>query len=256
MIRLLSTDFDGTLVDHYAEPPVSPALFELFARLRHSGVLWAVNTGRGLDLTMEGLRQFAFPIEPDYILTNEREVFHRDATGRWRDYGDWNRRCAEAHDWLFESEAPFVEKVLRFTPGTEPIYEDERPVGLIAGSDEEMESVVNFLHSVRDPGSLFHYQRNTLYLRFCHAHYSKGSALGELCRLTGISAQETFSAGDHHNDISMLDRRFAHWTAAPGNAIEEVKDAVRNAGGYVAEGRASHGVVEALEHFLEQASSL
>ena len=255
MIRLLSTDFDGTLVDHFATPPVSPAVFEMFAKLRRSGVLWAVNTGRGLEFTLDGLRQFNFPVEPDYILTNEREVFHRNPAGEWQDFGDWNRRCSEAHDWLFQSEAAFVEQMLRFLETkteASPIYENKRPVGLVAGSDEEMDRVVEYLHTVRGPDSLFHYQRNTVFLRFCHAHYSKGSALGELCRLIGISAEETFAAGDHHNDLSMLDGRFARWPTAPGNAIDEVKTAVRSAGGYVADARCSEGVVEALEFFFRE----
>ena len=53
------------------------------------------------------------------------------------------------------------------------------------------------------------------------------------------------------NDLSMLDGRYARWPAAPGNAIDEVKEAVRKAGGYVATARCSDGVVEALRHFFE-----
>jgi HAD superfamily hydrolase (TIGR01484 family) len=254
MIRLLSTDFDGTLVDHYASPPVAPALFELLAELRRCGVLWALNTGRDLAFAQDGLRQFEFPLEPDYILTNEREIFHRNAQGQWQDYGDWNRQCLLAHDLLFEQEACFLEEMLRFIreeTGAEPIYENSKPVGLVAQSDAEMDRVIEYLHTSRSPESLFHYQRNTIYLRFCHAHYSKGAALGELCRLTEVSIHETFTAGDHHNDISMLDGTFARWAAAPGNAIEEVKGAVQKAGGYVAQARCSDGVVEALRYFLE-----
>ncbi|MEI6350331.1 MAG: HAD family hydrolase [Verrucomicrobiota bacterium] len=255
MIRLLSTDFDGTLVDHFASPPVSPALFELFRQLQHCGVAWAINTGRDLNFALDGLRQFEFPIEPDYILTNEREIFHRNPAGEWQDYGDWNRRCIEAHEILFETEQGTLNEMLRFLRAetrAETIYEQDKPVGVITQNDEEMDRVVAYLHEVRGPDSLFHYQRNTIYLRFCHAHYSKGAALGELCRLTQIGPEETFSAGDHHNDLSMLDGRFARWPAAPGNAIEEVKAAVRAADGYVAGARCSDGIVEALRHFLHE----
>jgi len=56
MIRLLSTDFDGTLVDHDASPAVSPALYEMLAELRRCGVAWAVNTGRDLEFILHGLR--------------------------------------------------------------------------------------------------------------------------------------------------------------------------------------------------------
>ena len=91
--------------------------------------------------------------------------------------------------------------------------------------------------------------RNTIYLRFCHEAYSKGTALGELARLTGISREEIFAAGDHYNDLPMLDGRFAQWVACPGNAVAPVKEAVAQAGGYVAKGECSAGVVEALLYF-------
>jgi HAD superfamily hydrolase (TIGR01484 family) len=255
MIRLLSTDFDGTLVDHFAPTPVAPALFETLLELRRCGVLWAINTGRDLGLTLEGLQEFQFPLAPDYILTNEREVYHRDPEGKWRDYGDWNRRCTEAHDALFEQEFAFVGEMLRFLEAetnAQPIYENDRPVGVVAASDEEMDRVIEFLVASRTPDSRFHYQSNTIYLRLCHQDYSKGAALGELCRLTGITPLETFTAGDHHNDLSMLDGRFARWPTAPGNAIDQVKSTVQQAGGYVATARCSHGVVEALRYFFKE----
>ncbi|MEY5026668.1 MAG: hypothetical protein RLZZ244_2196, partial [Verrucomicrobiota bacterium] len=85
MIRLLSTDFDGTLVDHFANPPVDPALFRMLEVLRGRGVHWAINTGRDLPFVDEGLREFGFPVEPDFVLTAEREVFHRGAGGGWED---------------------------------------------------------------------------------------------------------------------------------------------------------------------------
>jgi HAD superfamily hydrolase (TIGR01484 family) len=254
MIRLLSTDFDGTLVDHDSKPAVSPDLYEMLAQLQRCGVSWAVNTGRDLNFILQGLREFEFPFEPDYILTNEREIFHRNPDGKWQDYGDWNRRCIEAHESLFSNESSFLDEVLgyiRQETRSELIYENSRPVGIVAADDAEVDRLITFVHDRRGPDSLFHYQRNTIFLRFCHAHYSKGTALAELCRLTDIGGHETFSVGDHHNDLSMLDGRFARWAAAPANAIDEVKETVRKAGGYVAEKRCSEGVVEALRHFFE-----
>ena len=99
----------------------------------------------------------------------------------------------------------------------------------------------------RVPG--FHFMRNTIYVRFCHEDYSKGTALSELARLTGIDRQAIFAAGDHYNDLPMLDGRHAHWVACPSNAVEAVKITVAKAGGYVARGECSEGIVEALRHF-------
>src|SRR5256886_10745151 len=64
---------------------------------------------------------------------------------------------------------------------------------------------------------------NTIYLRFCHADYHKGAALAELARLIDVPRENIFAAGDHHNDISMLNGQVAAMPACPANAIEEVK---------------------------------
>ena len=100
---------------------------------------------------------------------------------------------------------------------------------------------------VRVPG--FQFMRNTIYVRFCHEDYSKGTALAELGRLSGIARECIFAAGDHLNDLPMLDGTHAKWVACPGNAVEPVKNAVTKAGGFVATGICSYGVVEALRHF-------
>jgi HAD superfamily hydrolase (TIGR01484 family) len=251
-ILLLSTDFDGTLVDHEGNPPVSPELFAALEALRAKGVLWAVNTGRVLWHIEAGLHEFKFPISPDYVLTSERELFHRDPSGKWVDYGDWNQRCAADHDALFQQASPLLADIhARFdaVPWAHFEYDGERMVGIVTESDAQMDDVCAFLENerLRIPG--FNFMRNTVYLRFCHEAYSKGTALGELTRLIGMERQNIFAAGDHYNDISMLDGRFAKWVTCPGNACEPVKRLVRNAGGYVAEGTASFGIVEALKRF-------
>jgi hypothetical protein len=71
-----------------------------------------------------------------------------------------------------------------------------------------------------------------------------------LSRLTKIPREVIFAAGDHHNDVSMLDGRYAAFPACPANAISEVKEAVRAASGWVAEKEHGAGVHEALQHFL------
>ena len=65
MIKLLSTDFDGTLVNHEEHPPVSAALFDLLVDLRGKGVFWAINTGRAVHHIVEGLAEYDFPLQPD-----------------------------------------------------------------------------------------------------------------------------------------------------------------------------------------------
>ena len=130
------------------------------------------------------------------------------------------------------------------------IYEPEGPAGLIAASEDEMNRVTEFIEQARAKQPKFNYQRNTVYLRFCHADYHKGAALSELARLLEIARDNIFAAGDHHNDVSMLDGKFAAMPACPANAIPEVKAAVQGADGYVAQREHGAGVHEALMHFL------
>ncbi|CAN5165134.1 sugar-phosphatase [soil metagenome] len=252
-IRLLSTDFDGTLVEHARDPVFDRRCMALIAELQKSGAVWAINTGRSVDLLESGLTDFAFPVRPDYILTSERDVF-RPCTngGQWEAFGDWNSRVALEHAELFTSAASVLDDVLDFVnqnTRARVIHDRHGVEGLIAQNEEEMERIVRFIDEARVPQPKFHYQRNTVYLRFCHTDYHKGAALAELSRLLDISRDEIFAAGDHHNDLSMLDGRYAEYTACPSNAIDEVKQTVRNSGGYVAESCCGAGTYEALLYY-------
>src|SRR6266545_1406010 len=253
-IKLLSIDFDGTLVSRVSEPVLDTQCMELIRELQDTGTMWAINTGRSVGLLESGLADFSFPIRPDFILTEERDVFRPGQNGdRWEAFGDWNERCAREHRELFSSASSVLTEVIDFvTQKTQArvIYEPDGPAGLIANSEEEMNLVTEFIEQARARHPKLDYQRNTVYLRFCHADYHKGAALAELARLIEVPRENIFTAGDHHNDISMLDGKFAAMPSCPANAIDEVKAAVRAAGGYVAKKQHGAGVYEALLHFL------
>lgn len=257
MIRLLSTDFDGTLVQHDKDPGVSPRLIEMLQQLRSQGVLWAINTGRALFHILDGLEEFQFPIRPDYVLTAEREVYRQTSDGSgWEDFGDWNERATRAHDELFEKARWLLKEIdLFINKETRARSIDDRSgLGVVAADEYELEKIVRFIDGIRTEVPEFYYQRNSVYLRYCHTDYSKGSALGELSRLLGLSRDQIFAAGDHYNDIPMLDGKYARWVCCPANSAEPVKETVRRAGGHIAEGVCSEGVVEALDYFLVDCS--
>ncbi|HEY2801811.1 MAG TPA: HAD-IIB family hydrolase [Chthoniobacterales bacterium] len=251
-IQLISTDFDGTLVSHASDPVFDRNCMELIRELQKGGAIWAINTGRSVGLLEKGLESSSFAIQPDFILTSERDVFRPSERG-WEPYGDWNERCARAHADLYHSASSVLAEVVDYIgrkTKARVIYETEGPAGVIATSEEEMDRLTAFIDRAKAGTPKFHYQRNMIYLRFCHADYHKGSALAELARLTETSRETIFACGDHHNDLSMLDGRFADLPACPANAIPEVKKAVRRAGGWVAEKEYGAGVNDALRHFL------
>src|SRR5438477_10322387 len=253
-IKLLSIDFDGTLVSRVSEPVLDARCMELIRDLQSDGVLFSINTGRSVVLLESGLADFEFPMRPDFVLTTEREVFRPGSNGeKWEPFGDWNTRCARDHAELFSSAQSILAEVVDFvTQKTKAqlIYHSQGLEGLRAESAEEMDRIVEFIEGAGAKEPKFNYQRNTIYLRFCHADYHKGAALAELARLIDIPRENIFAAGDHHNDISMLNGEVAAMPACPANAIDEVKETVRSAGGYVAQRQHGAGVHEALKHFL------
>lgn len=253
-IRLISTDFDGTIVAHDSDPVLDPLCMQLIADLKSDGAAWAINTGRSVELLESGLLDFEFPVQPDFILTSERDVFRPSTNGgaRWEAFGDWNERCAREHAELFTAKESVLAEVVDFVnqkTRSRLIYQADGVEGLIAADEAEMDRITKFIDDAREKQPKFHYQRNTVYLRFCHSDYHKGAALAELARLIDVPRENIFAGGDHHNDLSMLDGKFAAMPACPANAIRLVKDTVEDAGGYVAKRAYGSGMHEALLHF-------
>ncbi len=249
-LRLLSTDFDGTLIRWDAIPSAPAALWDTIARLRRSGVQWAINTGRTLELTLEGLRTHGVPMEPDFILATERELYRKEGDC-WVDFGEWNVQSRSDLFELFEvahSLLAEIEEFLAREGGGEMIWEEGRRIGLRAHTEEDMHRIAEFIDRSSRGVPIFGYQRNWVYLRSSHNRYDKGSVLTELQRLIGVTAEETLALGDHHNDLSMLDGNAARYVACPSNAVDDVKRAVRKAGGYLARGCCGEGTLEALLH--------
>src|SRR5436853_7342298 len=253
-IRLLSIDFAGTLVSRVSEPVLDERCMKLIGELQNAGVLFSINTGRSVDLLESGLNDLEFPVRPDFILTTEREVFRPGGNReKWEPFGDWNTRCARDHAELFSSAQSILAEVVDFvTQKTKAqlIYHSQGLEGLRAESAEEMDRIVEFIERAGAREPKFNYQRNTIYLRFCHADYHKGAALAELARLIDVPRENIFAAGDPHNDLSMLNGEVGAMPACQANPLEEVKAAVRDAGGYIAQSEHGAGVHEALQFFL------
>lgn len=249
--HLLSTDFDGTLIGFDSDFTCSAEFAEALTGHRRRGGLWAINTGRSLPHILQGLDRFQAPVTPDFLLTNEREIFRRTSDGEWGDYGDWNVLCDSDHQELFHKSAPLLQALSDLVtahPGAVVVYENGQPSGIAARDEDQAERLSADVRDLTAGVLDFSFQRNTVWLRFCHARYDKGSALGELCRLEGISAANVFCAGDHFNDLSMLRVERAAMLACPANAIAPVKAAVAQSRGHVSDQAFSRGVADGLLH--------
>lgn len=82
------------------------------------------------------------------------------------------------------------------------------------------------------------------------AFLNKGLAVREVMRLTGIKANEILTAGDEKADIAMMSEECSAYSVCPANASEEVKEFIRQKGGYIGKSRYSDGVMEAFSACL------
>jgi phosphoserine phosphatase len=253
-VRLLSMDFDGTLVSEADRPPFPAELIEALNFLQAGGVSFALNTGRTIELVDTGLAANRFPVRPDFALTTERDIYRWNGSN-WEALGDWNHICEQRHAELYQNSLEFLAELEAFAlglNGTKIHRESDRLAGVITATSRQMDEFCAYVDLRGDGLPEFSYQRNSIYLRFCHIDYNKGTVLAELQRLMGFLPDQTFVVGDNFNDLPMLDAKFARYLACPANSIAEVKNAVERHGGIVARGKSGHGVSQALREFFPQ----
>ena len=254
-IKLISTDFDGTLFAEFELPPIPDSIVTLIGGLQSRGAKWVINTGRDMSSLMEALARSRIPIQPDYLVLVEREIFFHDGV-RYVGVPEWNEACARDHAELFARVRPLVSQLMDWvnTRFRATVYEDlHSPFCLIANNNGDADAIHEQLNEFCRgvPGLVV--VRNDVYARFSHAAYNKGTALAEICRRLRLGVENVFAAGDHLNDLSMLSTTRARWLAAPANAVEPIKAAVRRQDGFVSGLHCGDGVAEGLRHWLETA---
>lgn len=251
-IGLLSTDFDGTLIGHEPDARTAASLTSALRDLRERGALWAVNTGRQLWFALEGLEHAHLPHDPDFVLSSEKDIYRRLGEGDWEAFGEWNAETEKRTIDLLGRAGRVIEAICEMSQrekSIEILYENGRIGGLMTADTETMDRVVETVRALAADVPDFSFNRNMVWMRFTHRAIHKGSSLAELARLLGIDRENVLAIGDHHNDIPMLDGSAAAMVACPANAVGEVKDAVRAAGGYVSPLSWGEGVADAIRHF-------
>ena len=252
MIKLISTDFDGTLFAEFEDPPVPLALQNLIARMQEQGAKWVINTGRDLSSLMESLGRAQLLVKPDFLVLVEREIY-RHVHSEYLEDSAWNRECSRAHAELFrrvEADVPRLRAWVEERSNGIFYADAYSPFCLIAEKNDDAEVIHTYLSDYCKSVPHLTLVRNDVASRFSHEAFNKGTALAEIARQLGITPEETFAAGDHLNDLPMLSTKYARFLAAPANAVFAVKQLVRGQNGFVSELSHGHGVAEGLEHFL------
>ncbi|NJM38395.1 MAG: HAD hydrolase family protein [Akkermansiaceae bacterium] len=124
------------------------------------------------------------------------------------------------------------------------------PAGIISQSEEEMEWIVGHIAPLVAVEPHFSWQRNSIYLRFGHRDFQKGSSLSEITKNYDLKTADCFAIGDSYNDTEMLDPAHAGMIACPANAVAAIQQKVTMYGGVVAKASHGYGSIEAINHFF------
>src|SRR5260370_3414683 len=183
-IKVISTDFDGTLFAEFESPPIPRHLQELIGELQARGVKWIINTGREMSSLLETLGRAGISIDPDYLVVVEREI-HSHYNSQFVGLEEWNTACTRTHAELFARVQPELPKVIAWISERfhASIYEDAySPLCLIASNNDQMDALCAYLRNFCRTIPNRTLVRNDVYARFSHESFNKGSALGAITR--------------------------------------------------------------------------
>lgn len=252
-IKLVSTDFDGTLFCDHETPAVPIHLQELLADFQDRGGIWVINTGRDLPSLLGDLRDHKIEPQPDFLVVVERLIYRREGK-QFMPMDAWNAECTRKHEELSfairEEIPPLVDWINRNSNAS--VFSDEySPLAVVATTNPEMDAIESRVLEVAEGLPETAWMRNDVYARICHADYSKGTTLIEIQRMLGIDPAEVFAIGDHLNDLAMLDPDVAAHIAVPENAVPAVKARILQIDGTISEYSHGHAVAFELKRLLE-----
>jgi len=252
---VLGFDFDDTLVMKDSPSQVDERFFECLKWVRSTyGAAWGIATGRSLYQLIEGLNEAGFPFLPDFVIVREREIFFPGQFGRWVPDENWNRRCEKDHNRLFRKCKRALAKIkdhIEVNTDARWVSVEGDAAGIVSSTEEEMDAILRIVEKLALHSDLT-FERNSIYLRFSHRAYRKGTCLKEAANRWGLECDKILAIGDNHNDLSMLQPEICEACGCPANAIQEVRDYVTERGGKVAANPGSIGVMEVMKHYFDQ----
>ena len=252
IIRLISTDLDGTLLGGDRGDAIPSDAIQRIAELKAVyDALWVINTGRQLRSLLDGpFRYTLFRVFPDYLVVRESEIYRKTGRCRYRPLRRWNRDVRRARKAVLRQLRPALREWNDEILAQFPCNDHAEGSSSSLWFRSEAAVAVRIEEALREkmqgyPEALVYRNGTDVYLGF--TFFTKGAALGEIAVLENRPRDQIFAVGDGPNDLSMLDGNVAAWCATVANADPNVIEQVRRANGYVAEASFAKGVIEALD---------
>ncbi len=243
----------------YEDPPehFHPDIVAALNHLQTRGVEWIANSGRSFEgqwaiirhcLEERGLRH-----APRAIISNESYIFVREGDG-YIPLEPWNeeasRSARSVHAELQQTHKEALDALVNRHAPDGVYFSEDGTVFQMTGPEEAravfIDELQHMLHAMPSAELI----NNGEWIVVIHTRLGKGNVLKAYLAWRKMAADTVLAVGDHGNDLSMLDGSVTPHVACPGDAFPAVRDAVRRAGGYVAEAHGPHGTLEAFHHFF------
>ena len=255
-IRLISTDLDGTLVGHIADFQLYEEFRErLIAYRRKHNTIWATCTGRSLAST----KQFLGPMEdlgicPDFIIIGHAYIYEHTQFG-YIPHLAWNFRMRrifrENNLKLQRSIEKWYRSITGASIGVVTVYKRKTRMRMRFKTVDASKTVERMITKDSDEHPYLRVVRCDREVDVFQLPFSKGLAVSELASHLIIDSSEILTIGDGYNDISMLDKSVAAYSACPSNAEPEVQYLVHENRGHLARKPELSGVIEILDAYLD-----
>ena len=263
MIKLISTDLDGTLLDPMKNLP--PDFPEVFERLQRNNIRFVASSGRSYQAVRPIFREMTDRMS--FICDNGAFVISGDKATHINPIScaDLNRIikvCSESlhnvYPVLCGLNGTYVSpEVFRKNDKELGFYyfmrtECENPADVddqimkVAIYDPDNPSVNSYpvLNSILGEEMTL-VVSGDLWMDIMNKGIDKGRALSQIQEEYGISKEETMAFGDFYNDIPILER------AKYSYVMENANDDMKKHGKYIAACNSEYGVTKAIINYLD-----
>jgi hydroxymethylpyrimidine pyrophosphatase-like HAD family hydrolase len=252
--RLVALDFDLTIYDH-ANPRETRRLLPLFEQLRARGVMAGCASGRSIAELRQPLEEIGFAWAspfPSFAVCSEGEIRRPDGAD-WPGAEGWNRDRREKVDRANAVLRPLFDEMVAWASArgiglARGVVADASGINVAFDDPPAAEKVLaEFSPRIAALGPWHASRNHHLVLARPHGTH-KGHALARFAEILGLRPAEILAIGDNLNDRCMLLEGPGFLAATVANAVPEIREGVRAAGGYVAASPFALGVEEALRH--------
>lgn len=251
---LIALDLDGTALRYEPVLEMEPELINYIAALRQAGVGWVMNSDRFTE-TMNDIAMMLDSVQkPLALLSCQRFIHILDGNAAYTPLSSWNKEQMQKHKKLWDSMAPdfdnwadIIENRFRVV---DRVINDIVFAYMVEGDRTyELRSLMgDFISGYPDA----QVSGNHDWSFILHTAFSKRGVLLKCADELGVKKENIITVGDGLNDITMLDGSVSGMTGCPSNASCEVKKAVADAGGYVADEPDAQGTLKVIQYFIEK----